>query len=350
MKNRLIHILIFFVLILFTSCSSVYYLRVQTGIPGSNDLPANIQSLTLVNRTVDSRYHNYAADTLQQQFYIKQFKHDTVLYDLTAVDTVIRALGELLYESGRFDIVIPENRFVPHKKNGFVTQVMPWEEVEQICKTFTTDAVLSLDHFKTSISTKYDSETLYDQSEDSYYRAYLAIIAIQYEALFRVYDPQTKKIVNRTIIKDTLWWEGAELSNIELFKRLTSVKNAMVESGIAIALDYSDKISTHWKNDQRKYFENGNQQFEQAHLFAKESDWEQALGLWLIVAEQARGKSLRSKAEFNVALAYEMLGDINQAIIWGVKSYETYYRPLTVEYLNVLKNRKKEVDKYTQNE
>ena len=348
-KNTLF-IGIFLILIILTSCSSIGYLRVQTGIPGNKDLPSDIQSLTLINRTLDAEYYDFAEDTLQQLFYQKRFNLDTILYDFTSVDTTLKVLGDLLFESGRYDIIIPEERFLPHNKNAFISRPMDWLEAERLCNTFNTDAVLSMDYFKTSIATNYKSETLYDESDDRYFKAYMAVLAIQYEALFRVYDPATKKIIDQTVIKDTLWWDDAELSNKALFDRMTSVKDALVESGIAIALDYSDKISTQWRNDMRKYYYSGNSFFEEASLYAKKSEWEQALNLWLAVAEKARGKALQSKAQFNVALAYEMLGDINQAIAWGLKSYESYYRPLTVEYLNILKKRKKEIDKFTRND
>ncbi len=332
------------------SCSPVYHLQVQTGIPGEKDLPPAIQSLTLVNRTVDSLYRDYARDSLQQIFYKQQFELDTVLYDLTAVDTVLRALGELMYESGRYDIVIPEDRFLPHKENAFISKPLAWDQVEELCNTFETNAVLSLDYFKTSISTNYDSETIYNHLEDSYFRIYMAVMAIQYKALFRVYDPEQKKILDQTAITDTLWWDDTDVSTRALFQRMTSVKDALVESGIAVALDYSGKICPSWRNARRKYYHKGNSLFEEAHASVRKNNWEDALRTWLMVAEQANGKALRSKAEYNVALAYEMLGDINQALRWGVKSYETYYRPLTVEYLNILKYRQQEIAKYSRNE
>jgi hypothetical protein len=349
-KGRIVHFVVLFFWVVIHSCSPVNYLQVQTGIPGEKDLPSAIQSLTLINRTRDSLYQDLSRDSLQRLFYKRQFQLDTVVYDLTAVDTVIRALGELMYESGRYDIIIPEDRFLPHKKNAFISEPMPWNQVVDLCQTFQTDAVLSLDYFKTSISTNYKSETLYDHLEDNYFRAYMAVMAIQYEALFRVYDPEQQKIVDQTIIKDTLWWDDTDVSTRTLFQRLTPVKNALVESGIAIALDYSDKICPDWRSARRKYFYKGNTLFEEAHAAVKNNNWEEALKIWLLIAEQATGKSLRSKAEYNVALAYEMLGDINQAIRWGLRSYETYYHPITVEYLNILKNRKQEIEKYSRNE
>jgi len=332
------------------SCSSVNYLRVQLGLPGQEDLPQAIQSLTLVNRSADSRFVNYDADTLQQLFYRKAFRLDTVLYDLTATDTLIRALGDLLFESGRYDIVIPENRFLTHKRNSFFSEEMPWNEVESLCNTFNTDAVLSLDHFKTSLSTTHRPETLYDNVDGRFFRAYSAMITIQYEALFRIYDPEKKQIINRTFLRDTLYWEEADLSNRALFSRLTPVKSAMVESAIAIALEYADKISTTWTDGTRKFFSSGAPGFDEANYYARNHEWEKALDLWLSFAENTTSKGLRSKAEYNIALAYEMSGDIDEAIRWGIKSYESQYRPITVEYLKILNKRKQQFDKLIKDE
>jgi hypothetical protein len=350
LRNKLYHILALILAVTLNSCLTVNYLQVQIAEPGKEDLPPDIQSLTLVNRAVDGRFENISEDSLQLVFYRNQFNLDTVIYDLTAADTLVKALGELLYESGRYDIVIPENRFLQHERNSFFSMEMPWNEVDELCKTFKTDAVISLDHFKTSISTSYDTETLYDGEEDRYYKAYTALIAIQYEGLIRVYDPAKKQVINRTFLKDTLIWDDADYSNRALFSRLTSVKKALIETGIAVALDYSDRISTKWRNETRKYYKTGNPLFEQADTFALKNDWENALDLWLEVANQAKGKSLKSKAEYNTALGYEMLGDIDESIRWGVQSYKTQYRPLTVEYLNILKKRKEQLEKISKNE
>lgn len=50
-----------------------------------------------------------------------------------------------------------------------------------------------------------------------------------------------------------------------------------------------------------------------------------------------------SKVQLNIALGYEILGDIDNAIGWALKSYETMFRPLTYEYLETLKKRKNEL-------
>jgi hypothetical protein len=74
-----------------------------------------------------------------------------------------------------------------------------------------------------------------------------------------------------------------------------------------------------------------------------EGNWATAVEKWKGIAEKAGSKTLKSKAQFNVALGYEILGDIDLAIQWALNSYNTMYRPLTYEYLETLKRRKNEL-------
>ena len=57
-------------------------------------------------------------------------------------------------------------------------------------------------------------------------------------------------------------------------------------------------------------------------------------------------KSLKSKLEYNLAIASEMLGNINEAADWAKKSYTTQYRRQTDAYFYQLQKRKRMVDAF----
>jgi hypothetical protein len=130
-----------------------------------------------------------------------------------------------------------------------------------------------------------------------------------------------------------------------LFERFTPVKQALTETGINIALDLSEKIAVQWRPERRRYFTFGNAAMRQADVAASAGDWVKAVDAWINISENARSKSLKSKAELNAALGSEILGNIDVAIEWALKSYSTMYRPLTYEYLETLKRRKNEIQK-----
>lgn len=325
------------------SCISTRTLVIDIPQPAAGDLPESIQSLTLVSQTVDDKYTNLETDSLQKIFYEQRFNLDTVIYDFQAADTTLKALGELLFESGRYDYVIPEERFLEAPRASFLSSEIPWEKVEELCETFQTDAVISLDHLKMQVATNFDNETFFDPFQGGFNSAARATIKINYEALFRVYDPKQKKILRREFITDTLYWEDADVSARSLFSRFTPVKQALTETGIVIALELSDKIAVRWRPERRSYFLRGNSEFRKANQLVQNGNWQDAVIKWTEIAEKAGSKSLKSKAQLNVALGYEILGDIDSAIRWAVDSYNTMYRPLTYEYLEILKRRKNEI-------
>jgi len=344
--RKIVHFVIAgFVFIGLISCTSTKTLTIEIPQKGKKELPANIQSLTLVSRTVNNSYTDLDSDSLQRIFYKQNFKLDTIIKDIQAVDTTLRALGELLFESGRYDFVIPENRFLEFKKNSFLTTEMPVEQVSEICETYNTDAVLALDHFKTQVITTYDKDSFFDQLVNGFSSYSYAEMVIIYEALFRVYEPNEGKVLLREFMRDTIIWEDASRTTRELFRDFTPVKSALSEAGIATALDFSDVISTSWRENRRIYFFKGDPELKHGAQLVENGEWESALMLWKDIANKSKSKSVRSKAEFNIAVAYELQGNLNESINWAVKSYNSMYRPATYNYLEILKRRKNNLKK-----
>ena len=333
---------LFFALIVF-SCAPTKTLTIEIPKPAAKDLPEDIQSLVIVNRTVDEKYQDYDTDSLQNMFYSNQFKLDTVIYDLQAVDTMLKALGELLFESGRYDVVIPSNRFLEFRRGASQSYEMSWDEVKDLCERFNADAVLSIDNYKTQIKTNLSQDNFYYSISGGLVNAILAQIQVNYEVLIRVYDPKNEKVILSSIQRDSLFWEDIDVTVRNLFGRLSSVKQALAETSIAIALDFSEKISTNWYEEQRNIFVKGKSELKQSENLALNGEWLQAMAIWEQISESSKSITVKSKAEFNVAVGYEILGDIEQAISWALKSYNTMYRPLTYEYLEKLQRRKNEL-------
>jgi len=333
------------ILITSVSCTSTRTLTIEIPQQGKKELPSDIQSLTLISRTVDTSYTNLDSDSLQRIFFKQNFTLDTIIKDIQSVDTTIKALGELLFESGRYDFVIPENRFLDVHRNSFLSIELSPDRVKELCETYNTDAVLSLDHFKTQVITNYDKDSFFDQLVNGFTAYSYAEMAIIYEALFRVYDPVKERVILREFMRDTIIWEDADRTTTALFRKFTPVKSALSEAGIAVALDFSDIIGTTWRQSRRIYFYKGDSDLKNASLLIDDGNWEPAMALWKNLAEKSSSKSVRSKAEFNVAIAYELQGNLDEAINWALKSYETMYRPVTYNYLEILKRRRNDLKK-----
>lgn len=105
-------ILLFIILLLvcFGSQAQLKKFMIEVPNPPKFKISDSIQSFTIMNRSMNSEFVSYNEKALQLDFYRKNFITNTILLDSTAADTTIKVLGDLLFESLRYDVVIPTDR------------------------------------------------------------------------------------------------------------------------------------------------------------------------------------------------------------------------------------------------
>jgi hypothetical protein len=332
--------------LLLASCASSYKtVYVEVAKPSAFLLPNDIVSLTLMNRSMTDEFNNFPADSLQNYFYLRGFDVSAAVLDSSAADTTLKMLAELLFESGRYDVVIPEERNIPRTESYFkILPPLGWDEVADICETYQTDALLVLERYMNKVMTDYMKVPYSEMHEAS--------IDSKYDAIVRIYDPAKKEILQQLIVADTIYWSEADYSQKNLFsKRLVPVKRALVETGIQIALELDLRLSPQWQTQTRGYFALKPANSVLLESAIRENNWAVAYDHWQELLTKTNSKSVKSKLEYNLAIASEMIGNLDEAAQWATKSYQTQYRKQTENYLYQLKNRKQtieEFEKYTE--
>lgn len=336
-------VLLFFMIgFMLVSCKSVYIpLTIENANPTKDELPKDIQSLTIMNRSMDSQFRNYREDSLQNFFYRNGYQLSKIVLDSTAADTTIRALATLLFESGRYDAVVPVERnmkrILPYE---FLPDTLAPETVSQICSNYNTDALMVLERFSTKLMADNSKEKYIDQNLNAFY-SYNASLDLKYDAFFRIYKPGKKTLIKEIELNDTISWESTDNNQTRMLNKIPSIKMAMIDAGIKVALDIDSKLSPTWTQEKRGYFI-FNPRDDRGQQLMNDSNYEAAGKFWTEMA-QSKDKKIRSKAEYNLALVKELNGDIDGAIEWGLKSFYSYYRYQTEVYLNKLKIRKETI-------
>jgi len=326
------------------SCKTNYVaLTIENSLPAKEELPGDIQSLTLLNRSMSSQFENFQEDSLQIHFYRKGFQLSKIVLDSLASDTTIRALADLLFESGRYDVVVPLERNIRRNLSyEILPDTLPGDSVEALCKAYNTDALMVLEKFSTKVLTDISRETLMNATT-GYNYSYYASMDIKYDAFFRIYRPGQNPVVKELRLVDTIYWESADYTQVKLFQKMPSVKQGLINAGIKVALEVDEKLSPAWIPEKRGYFliERKNDRGQQ---FMRENKYDEAAKYWREIAG-SKNKMLRSKAEYNLALISELNGDLDRALEWGLKSFYSYYRYQTEAYLKKLKERKETLQK-----
>lgn len=311
---------------------------VEVPQPAKFKLSDSIQSFTIMNRSMNSEFNNFDEKELQLSFYRNNFEANTVLLDSTAADTTIKALGEMLFESLRFDVVIPVERNI-YRLNNFTetSQPLDWEYVQSICELYNTDALIVLENMAIRAVTNYKNGQEWDGFNQVKY--HYASMDYYSRAHWRIYDPKNKNVVVDFIMnQDTIYWDNFSYDIKELFNGLPTIKGAAVSTGIRLAYNFSKIIAPTWNAASRHYFVMRNPEIDKSIELASEGNWAAALENWLQFAENGK-QSEKSKVMLNVALAYEMIGDLPNAIEWAKKAQRNYYREVVNNYIKELLRR-----------
>ena len=332
-------------ILLLASCASSYKtVYVEVAKPSPYLLTNDVVSLTLMNRSMTDEFNNFETDSLQNYFYKRGFDVSAAVLDSSAADTTLKVLAELLFESGRYDVVIPEERNILRTESYFkVLPPLEWDYVSEICDTYETDGLLVLERYMNKIMTNY--------LKVPYSEIHEASIDSKYDAIIRIYNPAKKEIMQQLIVTDTIYWSEADYSQKSLFtNRLLPVKRALIETGIQVALEVDSKLSPQWQTQTRGYFAVKDANSVLLESSIRENNWLAAYNHWEDLLAKTESQSTKSKLEYNLAVASEMLGNFEDAGEWATKSYKTQYRKQTESYLYLLKRRKQtieEFEKYT---
>ncbi|MFV0366242.1 MAG: DUF6340 family protein [Mangrovibacterium sp.] len=321
-----------------SACTSSFRnITIETAIPSSHKISSEVGSFTLIDRATTADFNAYDKQKTQQYFFDHKFNTSVVVLDSLATDTTLKALGQLLYESGAYDVVIPEGRFYAHENKYYeIPNPLSAEEIKRLCRDYNTDAVLSLDRYYNKIFTDY---TTYD---DEYA---VASIRSAYNIVVSIYTPTDKGTGHQVVVSDTISWQQGGTSTQDIFLKLPPITDCLIQTGIQSALDLDAKISPQWKRENRIFFtlDPDDSDGKKAIQKTNQQEWTDLYAYWLNF-EKSKKASTRSRAQFNLALASEMLGNMDESLIWIKKSLQTKYTQQGKYYLDTLLQRQKSLN------
>jgi hypothetical protein len=323
--------------ILLTSCVSMDKISIQVSVPPKIALPDEIQSMVLMNRSMTPAFSDLDQDSLESLFIRKKLKMDDVFLDSLAADTTLQTIANSMYESGRYDVVIPVRRNLPNHNLSYKSQSpsLSLDQVKQICNEFKTDALLCLENFNEKVNTSFHLESGNRYADGVGYTDYSAYVQVAYHSNWKLYQPKEKLMVANFEVKDTIFWERNGNTLQETYENLPLIKEALIAGAIENADNLANYISPGWKPEERSYFITKNQEADKAVSLLKKDEWKDAENVWMKFST-ATSASFRSKIEYNLALAAEMNGDLNKAVEWAKKSFQSKYSKVAEDYIKLL--------------
>jgi len=141
------------------------------------------------------------------------------------------------------------------------------------------------------------------------------------------------------------WSSGMRTGKMEAVTSLPDVKDAWWDMGIVAARNFVTRIAPQWRTDTRDiYLINKFPELSQQAYKAMLNDgFARAFDIWenMLMSCRKRGqKRVKSQITYNMAVAWEFQNQLDEAIDWAQKSANLKQRTQTVNYLNLLRERK----------
>ena len=250
------------------SCSSVQFLSFDQLCPADVSFPEQLRNVAVVNNMPPIPSPKSGVLTLGH------LEGDG--------KTSAEALAESLADTRYFDqVIICDSALRSEGSAG--TSSLSARQVEQLTRDLGADAIFSFD--RVQIETR---------KEDVFYPEFGAVLSVAHVKL-----------------TDSLGWE---------IDPTVSDKTVIPEVSSYAASILTGHLVPHWVSADRIYFDGGCADMRDAGVSVREGDWKAAQELWTKLYEASKKGNLKMKSAFNLALSYEMLGDMNQAVSWLEKA------------------------------
>ncbi|MBI3519334.1 MAG: hypothetical protein HY062_08250 [Bacteroidetes bacterium] len=325
------------IVVTLTSCkTNLVYINVI------NPAPVTISNATknvgIVSRTTPSP-DNKTLNTIHQNVNGESLK---LIQDATA--EAIRGLNDALTQNKRFDIIKPITDVqLTTPVTGTFPSPLSWTEVEKICKDHGVDVLFVMEVFDTELKVvPINAPNKIDNITDVINTVANAQVNITttVKTGWRIYDPQKKYIIDEHPLADNLTIVANASTVINTTEALLGRKEAIKQDANKLGHVYADRIIPYWIKVTRDYYVKGNYDFKVATRKARTGNWSGAGELWLKQTE-SRKRKIAGRACYNMAILGEINGDLDTAISWAQKAYENYNNKLALQYVNILKNRRK---------
>jgi hypothetical protein len=319
--------------ICFASCKSNAYLSVMK--PARVSLGPEIKSIAVVNRTVpENKLVNTIEGILTGEF---------LGQDRQGVQRTIQGIHSVLRNSPNLDAVIANEEMKGSGSGGTFPVPLSWEVVEELCNKYRVDAILCVETYDSDFIVTRGTKVVDKKDKDGkvvkvteYYAEGIATVKIG----IRVYDPYKRTIADQAHHTDNKRWYASGRSVQQALIQLIDSKMAMQEVSYAIGKYYGSRISPSWVRVSREFYRKpkSNTYLAQGGRRADVGDWQGALESWLRASESHKRK-VAGRAAVNVALGYEVLGELEEARAWAMRSFTDYGNKTGRTYSNILRNR-----------
>ncbi len=329
-------LLLFLTVILLSSCAtSRMYTTLDILRPAEVTFAKDVNRILIVNNSVPQADNVGHFNLLLPN---GNNNPEIVKFDSAAIFCNAR-LREDLEETGFFNSVQALHTSQNSSNNFYKTTPLDNNKINALCYLYNVDAIISLDKIETG-------GTLGEYHNES--NEIFSALDVKIKTDWSIHHLNPTSIITKTYT-DEFSWENWNVKN------LPNRYDALVDASLLTGTNVAERFIPFWEKQDRYFYNPKNKLMRQAmdSVFVKK--WDAAIQLWQKVADESKRNNLKFYATNNIAIAYEIIGNIekalyfcNQAItiypeilIYNFSEDNTIYN--LMDYLSFLKKREDEL-------
>ena len=337
--HKLKLILLTFGVVLFSSCTTLLYTSLDVLRPAKVEFDVNANNLLIVNNSV-VQPPNYGHKTIL----MNEKNLDIIVPTDSLAIYCLSSLAEDIEGKDFFSSV----QLLPNSLNKstefFRPNKLSDDSVRMLCNSNRANVILSLDNIKIN-----DDLNEYFMADNG---TYLNSLEVKCETSWSIHYPN-KSLLKTINYKDTLYWETESYSRRKAAADLPGRQDALIDAALEVGHKCVNRFIPYWEKVDRYFFSSENKHLKQGLDSVYVKNWKSAIEIWSSLYNNSSDALLQAYAANNIAIAYEITGDINNALEFATKSYYSFAKlPIPdfksflrlSDYINELNQRKKEIE------
>lgn len=306
--------------------------------PADINLPANVRTLVLVDRTEFDRQGWNIVEGI--------FTGELPGEDRAAAQYTISRFGQILSNSPRFETKVASTVLLGNSLTTEFPPPLPWNVAEDVCGAYGADALAAIEVFDSDFVLTNGSRMVKRTVTENGVRKEIQVPEFWAEGManlkigFKLYDVRNRAIIDQQFFNRSNTWRttGNNLAQA-MAKMIAKADATRYLAGLA-GESYAYKIAPLPIRVSRSFYSRSRHTAEVAAgaRQASVNDWEGALSTWQS-ALPTRERKDGGKLCQNIAVGYEVLGNLEAAKEWAQKGFIDYGNRRSRDYVYTIQNR-----------
>lgn len=316
--------------------SSSAWVRLTLVRPADLMIQENIRSIAIIDRTVQEETKK---NKIEQVVTGEAFHQDE-----QAVRQIAEGFIEACSGTKRFETVRTLERFMADGTKTTFPTPLDWNLVSELCTKYNTNALLSIEIFDTDFLLTNNPVKIDTQTEDGKVNTRVEFRANGVAVInlgIRLYDPENRLIIDEFQTSHRLNFDAQATTLQAALNQLLDKTEAINKVSFDAGFIYGERITPTYYEVTRYFFDKPKKVLGTGVRYSEVADWNNAIKAWTKVVENGDDKDA-GRAAYNIAVAWEVLGDLEKAKEWAAKSHTEFAEKDADEYYRILSNRIRE--------